>query len=111
VSGHTEQLIRDHCLAPERAAAPVYGGRYRQMFEDLPALDVDEQALHALGRPGGRIVREGLIGIIESDPKSFLSADPTWTPSLPAREAGRFGLADILVPPVADLSEMAPSQG
>jgi hypothetical protein len=53
VSGHTEQLIRDHCLAPERAAAPVYGGRYRRMFEQLPALDVEEEALHALGRPGG----------------------------------------------------------
>jgi hypothetical protein len=32
VSGHTEQLIRDHCRAPERAAASVYGGRYRRMF-------------------------------------------------------------------------------
>jgi hypothetical protein len=53
VSGHTEQLIRDHCLAPERATASVYGGRYRRMFEDLSALSVDEQALHALGRPGG----------------------------------------------------------
>ena len=53
VSGHRDQLIRDHCLAPERAAAPVYGGRYRRMFEGLPALSVDEDALHALGRPGG----------------------------------------------------------
>jgi hypothetical protein len=53
VSGHRERLIRDHCLAPERAEAPVYGGRYRRMFDALPALDVDEQALHALGRAGG----------------------------------------------------------
>jgi hypothetical protein len=44
---------RDHCLAPERVDAPIYGGRYRSLFEDLPPLDVDEQALHALGRPGG----------------------------------------------------------
>ena len=53
VSGHRDHLIRDHCLAPERNAAPVYGGRYRRMFEDLPPLTADERALHALGRPGG----------------------------------------------------------
>src|SRR3954468_872928 len=47
------RTARDHCLAPERVDAPIYGGRYRRMFEDLPALDVDESALHALGRPGG----------------------------------------------------------
>ena len=44
---------RDHCLAPERVDAPIYGGRYRPLFEDLPPLRVDERALHALGRPGG----------------------------------------------------------
>ena len=46
-------LVRDHCLAPERVDAPIYGGRYRSLFEDLPPLRVDEGALHALGRPGG----------------------------------------------------------
>jgi hypothetical protein len=45
--------VRDHCLAPERVDAPIYGGRYRALFEDLPPLRVDERALHALGRPGG----------------------------------------------------------
>jgi len=45
--------VRDHCLAPERVDAPVVGGRYRLLFEDLPPLSVDEDALHALGRPGG----------------------------------------------------------
>ena len=46
-------VARDHCLAPERAGAPVSGGRYRSLFEALPPLEVDEAALHALGRPGG----------------------------------------------------------
>jgi hypothetical protein len=46
-------VVRDHCLAPERVDAPIYGGRYRSLFEDLPPLRVDEAALHALGRPGG----------------------------------------------------------
>ena len=53
MSQHTARLARDHCLAPERVDAPIYGGRYRSLFDDLPALDSDEDALHALGRPGG----------------------------------------------------------
>jgi Animal haem peroxidase len=46
-------IVRDHCLAPERVDAPLSGGRYRRLFGDLPPLDVDEAALHALGAPGG----------------------------------------------------------
>ena len=46
-------VIRDHCLAPGRVDAPLHGGTYRSLFEDLPPLRADERALHALGRPGG----------------------------------------------------------
>ncbi len=46
-------IARDHCLAPERIDSPVYAGRYRRLLEDLPPLEVDEESLHALGRPGG----------------------------------------------------------
>jgi hypothetical protein len=53
LSGHAARIARDHCLAPERVDAPIYGGRYRKLFPELPALDVDEQALRALGRAGG----------------------------------------------------------
>jgi hypothetical protein len=53
MSQHTARIARDHCLAPERVDAPIYGGRYRSLFEDLPPLQVDEEALHDLGRPGG----------------------------------------------------------
>jgi Animal haem peroxidase len=49
----TQTIARDHCLAPERVDAPVEGGRYRRLFEDLPPLESDERALHALGRRGG----------------------------------------------------------
>ena len=49
----TATIARDHCLAPERVDAPIEGGRYRRLFEDLPGLEADERALHALGRPGG----------------------------------------------------------
>ena len=53
MSLHAARLARDHCLAPERVDAPINGGRYRSLFDDLPPLHVDEEALHALGRPGG----------------------------------------------------------
>jgi hypothetical protein len=51
-----------------------------------------------LGPVGGRIVGEVLVGIIDADPASFRSVDPHWTPTLPARRLGAFGLADVLVP-------------
>jgi hypothetical protein len=51
-----------------------------------------------LGPVGGRIVGEVLVGIIDADPESFRSVDPDWRPTLPARRAGAFGLADVLVP-------------
>jgi Animal haem peroxidase len=53
LSGHAARVARDHCLAPERVDAPIFGGRYRPLFDDLPPLRADEPALHALGRPGG----------------------------------------------------------
>ncbi|MGH2984294.1 MAG: peroxidase family protein [Solirubrobacterales bacterium] len=49
----TRTIARGHCLAPERVDAPVEGGRYRRLFEGLRALEADDAALHALGRPGG----------------------------------------------------------
>jgi hypothetical protein len=61
----------------------------------------EAEVLHAgdqLGPVGGRIVGEVLVGIIDADPESFRSVEPTWTPTLPARRAGAFGLADVLVP-------------
>jgi hypothetical protein len=51
-----------------------------------------------LGPVGGRIVGEVLVGIIDADPESFRSVDSDWTPTLPARRDGAFGLADILAP-------------
>lgn len=53
MSTHAARIARDHCLAPARVDAPVAAGHYRRLFPSLPALEVDEEALHALGRPGG----------------------------------------------------------
>jgi Animal haem peroxidase len=51
-----------------------------------------------LGPVGGRIVGEVLLGIMDADPESFRAVDPGWRPTLPSREAGRFGLVDVLLP-------------
>ena len=49
-----------------------------------------------LGPAGGRIVGEVLVGIVDADGESYRAVDPGWRPTLPAAEAGRFGLADLL---------------
>jgi Animal haem peroxidase len=49
----TAAIARSQCLAAERGEDQVYGGRYRRLFDGLPALDVQERALHALGVAGG----------------------------------------------------------
>ncbi len=48
-----------------------------------------------LGKVGGRIVAEVLIGLIQSDPSSYLVQEPTWTPTLtPAGSS--FRMKDLL---------------
>ena len=48
-----------------------------------------------LGPVGGTIVAETMIGLLQADKRSFLSAAPNWTPDLgPA--PGVFGIADLL---------------
>jgi Animal haem peroxidase len=49
----TKVIARDQCLAPERSGDSVYGGRYRRLFESIPPLEAEDDALHALGGPGG----------------------------------------------------------
>jgi len=49
-----------------------------------------------LGEVGGRIVAETLIGLLRSDPMSYLSMAPDWTPTLPARNAGQFTMTDLI---------------
>ena len=51
-----------------------------------------------LGPVGSLIVGEVLLGIVDGDPESFRSVDPSWRPTLPRRTPDRFRLADLLVP-------------
>jgi hypothetical protein len=49
-----------------------------------------------LGPVGGRLAGEVLVGIVDADGESYRAVDPGWRPNLPASQAGRFGLADLL---------------
>jgi hypothetical protein len=49
-----------------------------------------------LGDVGGTIIAEVLIGVISSDPESYLALAPDWRPTLHAHE-GDFKLRDLLV--------------
>lgn len=52
-----------------------------------------------LGAVGGRIVAEVIIGMLQTDPGSYLVQQPAWVPTLPRRNgtaSGPFGMADFL---------------
>jgi len=49
-----------------------------------------------LSEVGGTIIAEVLIGVISSDPESYLALAPDWQPTLPAHEGG-FKLRDLLI--------------
>jgi hypothetical protein len=49
-----------------------------------------------LGPTGGRIVGEVFIGLLQLDPSSYLSAEPTWQPTLPSLIPGEFRMTDLL---------------
>jgi Animal haem peroxidase len=50
-----------------------------------------------LGPVGGRIVAEVLIGLLRADICCYLTAHPSWTPTLPRHDGADFGLADLLL--------------
>src|SRR5215472_7028044 len=51
-----------------------------------------------LGPVGATIVGEVLVGVIDHDPQAYRTVNPSWRPTLPARQAGRFRAVDVLVP-------------
>jgi hypothetical protein len=48
-----------------------------------------------LGPVGGRIVAEVFIGLLQTDPGSYLATNPRWQPTLPSR-SGTFRTSDFL---------------
>ncbi|MCX2730778.1 hypothetical protein OOZ19_11040 [Saccharopolyspora sp. NFXS83] len=58
----------------------------------------EAEVLHAgrrLGPVGGRIVAETLIGMLQSDPASYLSVFPRWEPTV-GGVGQEFGITDFL---------------
>ncbi|MBZ9938252.1 heme peroxidase family protein [Mesorhizobium sp. BR1-1-16] len=49
-----------------------------------------------LGPVGGKIVAEVIAGLILADGQSFLSQEPGWMPTLPAKTPGSFTLSDLV---------------
>ncbi|MBP2322217.1 hypothetical protein JOF56_002602 [Kibdelosporangium banguiense] len=45
---------------------------------------------------GARIVGEVFIGLLQLDPTSYLAAQPTWKPTLPAKSPATFTMVDLL---------------
>jgi hypothetical protein len=73
-------------------------------FYVLKEAEVMEHGLR-LGPVGARIVGEVFVGLLREDPGSYLRTAPQWKPTLPARQAGDFRMADLLqfagvVPPL-----------
>lgn len=54
-------------------------------FYILKESEVIAQGKH-LGPVGGRIVGEVLLGLVELDPRSWFSLEPTWTPTIPVAD-------------------------
>jgi hypothetical protein len=64
-------------------------------FYILKEAELLADAAH-LGPVGGRIVAEVLIGLLLGDPLSYISVEPGWKPTLPARKPGTFTLSDLV---------------
>ncbi len=56
-----------------------------------------------LGPLGSKIVAEVFIGLLRADSESYLSINPSWTPTLPSSTANQFTMSDLFryLPPSA----------
>ena len=60
----------------------------------LKEAELAADGLH-LGPVGGRIVAEVFLGLLQTDPGSYLAAKPRWQPLLPSK-SGSFRMSDFL---------------
>ncbi len=64
-------------------------------YYTLKEAELVEDGLH-LGPIAGRIVAEVIIGLLQTDPASYLNYDPRWRPTLPSHDRGDFKMIDFL---------------
>jgi hypothetical protein len=93
-------LVGEDPLRSEEIGLSEFGwsGETPLWYYLLKEAEVREEG-ERLGPVGSLIVGEVLLGIVDGDPESFRSVDPSWHPTLPSRVPDRFSLADLLVPP------------
>ncbi len=94
------RLVGEEPLRPEEIGLRQFGWSgetplWYYLLREAAAREDGER----LGPLGSMIVGEVLLGIVDGDPESFRSVEPSWRPTLPSRSPGRFTLADLLVPP------------
>jgi hypothetical protein len=84
-------------LTPEEVGLAEHGwdAETPLWYYVLREADVQHQG-DRLGEVGGRIVGEVLVGIIDADPESYRAVDRSWQPSLPAADADRYRITDLL---------------
>jgi hypothetical protein len=110
-------LIRgqDMCLpsgqdvARAIGATPLSGGELGGVLEPTPLWfyilkeseltpDTAGNTGRQLGPTGARIVAETLLGMLRTDPASYINQNPTWQPTIPGTNGkdGTFGLPDLI---------------
>jgi hypothetical protein len=73
---------------------PGWGGKAPLWYYVLKEAEVVADGLQ-LGPVGGRIVAEVFIGLLESDPGSYLASRSRWRPTLPSKN-DEFRMTDFL---------------
>jgi hypothetical protein len=88
-------ILTSSALGLEGDLADKFGEDTPLWYYVLKEAEVQEDG-ERLGRVGGRIVGEVLLGLPDGDPLSFLSVEPNWEPELPAGDDGRFKMVDLI---------------
>ena len=90
-----ESILSGSDLGLEGELADKFGDETPLWYYVLKEAEVQQDG-ERLGRVGGRIVAEVLLGLLDGDPLSFLSVEPNWEPELPRGEDGQFKMADLI---------------
>lgn len=84
-------------LAELRNIHPSFDVSTPLWYYILKEAELMEDGLH-LGSVGGRIVGEVFIGLLQTDPQSYVNVQPNWQPTLPTKtgNAKDFHMVDFL---------------
>ncbi|MGH8533598.1 MAG: peroxidase family protein, partial [Gammaproteobacteria bacterium] len=77
-------VLSDTELAELESIRPSFKTSTPLWYYILKEAELMEEGLH-LGPVGGRIVGEVFIGLLQTDPKSYLNVQPHWIPTLPTK--------------------------